>query len=122
MTETAPAAPSAPERPRLSLKKRLLLAFLSSALSLLFGLVVLEGYLRFKHRNSAPNLSCYEIDFEIGKRLKPGFVGESYGVPVSINALGMRDREATPARPDGAKRIIALGDSWTFGVCVKCED
>lgn len=32
-----------------------------------------------------------------------------------LNSLGYRDREFQPAKPDGAYRIAALGDSFTFG-------
>ena len=117
---TTPSSAIPPARPR-SRVKELLLLVVSTALSLLAGLVLFESYLRLE-TTSTPNLGCYEIDFEIGKVLRPGFKGDHYGAPVSINAFGMRDRDTTLERPKGAKRILALGDSWTFGVSVKVED
>jgi lysophospholipase L1-like esterase len=107
-------------RPRRRMKKVALLIG-STLLSLALALFAIEATLRLT-RTYSPAPSCYVVDFEIGKRLKPGFQGDSYGVPVSINRFGMRDREVSHARPKGTKRVIALGDSWTFGVCVKAED
>lgn len=37
------------------------------------------------------------------------------GVPVSINALGLRDREYSLTKPEDTYRILVLGDSTTFG-------
>ncbi len=37
------------------------------------------------------------------------------GVPVKINSAGLRDREFSLDKPDGTYRILALGDSTTFG-------
>lgn len=37
---------------------------------------------------------------------------------MTINASGQRDDPLTPARRPGAKRVLALGDSWTFGIGV----
>lgn len=44
------------------------------------------------------------------------------GVPVMINAEGLRDYEYDYQRPAGVTRILALGDSVTFGWGVKLED
>jgi lysophospholipase L1-like esterase len=68
------------------------------------------------------NLSAYAEDLMLGKRLLPGFHGEHTGVDVAINAHGMRDREYEAKEPPGSLRILALGDSWTFGVGEKVED
>lgn len=44
------------------------------------------------------------------------------GVPVTINSMGLRDREYTLAKPPGVTRIVMLGDSLTFGWGVKMDD
>jgi lysophospholipase L1-like esterase len=55
--------------------------------------------------------------------LIPNSVNESYiGVPVRINSLGLRDREISLRKHDGTFRILALGDSITFGFGVRLED
>ncbi|MEW6365243.1 MAG: hypothetical protein AB1714_11485 [Acidobacteriota bacterium] len=39
-------------------------------------------------------------------------------VTVTTNSMGLRGREAAFAKPPGTKRILALGDSYTFGLFV----
>ncbi len=46
--------------------------------------------------------------------LKPGFQGMGQGVPVRINAKGLRGPEIPESNPDPF-RILCLGDSITFG-------
>jgi len=52
----------------------------------------------------------------------PNARGRFAGVPVSFNRLGLRDRDRSPERTPGTIRIIALGDSVTFGLGVAEED
>ncbi len=48
-------------------------------------------------------------------RLRPGIVSTVAGIPVRVNALGLRGPEV-PAVPEaGVRRVLALGDSATFG-------
>jgi lysophospholipase L1-like esterase len=47
--------------------------------------------------------------------LVPGMHGPYSGVEVSINALGQRGPKAQRAKAPGTYRIVALGDSLTFG-------
>jgi hypothetical protein len=57
--------------------------------------------------------------------LRPGFSGISrspeWEVPVAINALGLREREL-PVEGPGERRVLVLGDSFTFGDGVKAEE
>ena len=57
----------------------------------------------------------------IGYRNRPGLQGTYYGAPVSINSLGMRDREVAAKIP-GEFRILVIGDSFPFGIGVPYED
>src|SRR5258705_13430126 len=68
------------------------------------------------------NISAYVEDMMLGKRLLPGFQGEHTGVQISINSHGMRDREYDAHEPPGSLRILALGDSWTFGAGLEVQD
>jgi lysophospholipase L1-like esterase len=47
--------------------------------------------------------------------LTPGAEGELWDARVEINAQGFRDREYSLEKPPGVTRIVALGDSITFG-------
>ncbi len=49
---------------------------------------------------------------------RPSFVGLWQGRRVSINARGYRGREHAVARRPGARRVVLLGDSITFGYAV----
>ncbi len=52
---------------------------------------------------------------------QPHARGLHAGVPVSFNGLGLRDAERAPRPAAGAYRILALGDSVTFGMGVAQE-
>lgn len=67
-----------------------------------------------KRRSTRPGLR-YE--------LIPGGHSAAYvGVPVSVNRLGLRDRELAVPKPPGTVRILGVGDSVTFGYGVRLED
>lgn len=52
----------------------------------------------------------------------PGGSANFIGVPVTINSLGLRGEEVTTPKPPGLVRILAVGDSITFGYGVRMED
>ncbi|MDB6022297.1 MAG: hypothetical protein JWQ04_2154 [Pedosphaera sp.] len=54
-------------------------------------------------------------------RVKPGSQVFFFKSPISINRLGFRGREISLARGD-AYRIVALGESTTFGATLKRDD
>ncbi len=101
-------------------------AILGRLLLLLGSLIVCLGLVEIVLRASMefePELGLYEVDFEVGNRMKPGFRGERhYGVPVQVSSQGLRDREFSLAKPPGTFRIIALGDSWTAGLGVHAPE
>ena len=58
--------------------------------------------------------------------LKPDITQEYYGIQakipkttIRINSLGFRGKETTLEKPDEVKRILVLGDSFTFGMGVE---
>lgn len=57
----------------------------------------------------------------IGYRNRPGLHGTFYGQPVTINSIGLRDREVGAKAP-GEFRILVMGDSVPFGIGVRYED
>jgi|ERR1700722_5699100 len=54
-------------------------------------------------------------------RLRPGSRGRMMNCPISINSLGFRGPEFSVAK-DGVYRIVALGESTTFGMTLQPED
>ena len=85
------------------------------AVSLLLALALCEGLLRIFGQEMLPKPGLYELDPETGKRMRPGWTGNEFGAPVEINSLGLRNPEISYARTPGRYRILAIGDSWTFG-------
>jgi hypothetical protein len=54
-------------------------------------------------------------------RLRPGSRGRLMNCPISINRRGLRGPEISVSK-DGAYRIVALGESTTFGMTLQPED
>ena len=54
-------------------------------------------------------------------RLRPGSRGRMMNCPISINSLGFRGPEISASK-DGAYRIVALGESTTFGMTLQPDD
>jgi lysophospholipase L1-like esterase len=57
----------------------------------------------------------YRPDPEIGHWLEPGQRSFTHDRAVATNSLGLRDREFLKRVPEGTKRVLALGDSQTYG-------
>jgi lysophospholipase L1-like esterase len=51
----------------------------------------------------------------------PGNVDEERTFPYRTNSLGLRDRDR-PAKPPGTKRMLVVGDSYTWGYAVAEEE
>lgn len=47
--------------------------------------------------------------------LRPMLTAFTHDRPVRTNSLGLRDREVAPDPAPGTIRVLALGDSQTFG-------
>jgi lysophospholipase L1-like esterase len=72
------------------------------------------GWYGLVHRpSSAPGLA-YE--------LVPGLDRVAAGAPLRTNSLGMRDDEPLPRDTPGLFRVLALGDSVTYGYRVAAEE
>ena len=103
--------------------RRLLLALTCIGLGLLVGFAILEFGLARLYYSNINELRQDEFDAELGWRLKPG----NYTVKgpqsffthtVFVNRFGIRHSELTDSHPTGTRRIIVLGDSFTFGASV----
>jgi len=58
----------------------------------------------------------------LGYELTPGARGEGWGCETVINRHGFRDRECELEKPAGTLRVVAIGDSITFGNMLPVED
>jgi hypothetical protein len=107
-----------PER-QMSRRRRFAIQAISVCLGLVMSFVVLEfGLAAFYYSNEA-EIERYVFDDELGWRFRPGqyIIKPPQSLlkhTISINTLGLRHQElGTPT--EGTKRIIVLGDSFTFG-------
>ena len=58
----------------------------------------------------------------LGWVLPPGLESFTIDAPVHVNSLGLRDDEFPLTKPAGERRILCLGDSFTFALGVRFED
>ena len=99
---------------------------------ILLGCGLVEGTLRLQQAAlkklyvPAQGLYCY--DPVLGWRFTPNYQGVEKNVDflkgyrIRINREGFRDREFSAEKPAGKKRILVLGDSFTFGTGVEQEE
>jgi hypothetical protein len=71
---------------------------------------------------TAKYLATLIIKEPVGYRNRPNLKGQFGGAPVTINSLGLRDREVNLEPADNEFRILPLGDSEAFGLGVADED
>jgi lysophospholipase L1-like esterase len=64
----------------------------------------------------------YDFDPEVGHLLRGGQTAFTHDRPVHTNALGLRDHEITREPAPGTLRVLALGDSQTFGNGLDLEE
>ncbi len=111
----------APPAPRARRWKRARLVLVASLLALGSTEVGLRIYAKLTHRERG-----LVVDSRWGWRMQPGVVktGHMWGgaEPSRVNSHGWRDAETTFEKPPGTKRIVVLGDSFTFGVGVDARD
>jgi hypothetical protein len=71
------------------------------------------GFERTGHR--------YLFDPHLGWKNVPGWKASTKGRSLTINSKGLRDREYPYERTPGVKRVLVLGDSFTWGYGVSDE-
>ena len=101
--------------------------------SILVGLLLIESYfavfnpqLPVQTANKENEFKFFEYDSLLGWKNKPNaegiFVMPDSTTLVKINSKGLRDKEYDYNKPEGIKRIIVLGDSFTWGYGVEAKD
>ena len=88
------------------------------AVAALVPCLIAEGALRVM----APPADTSDLWRKLGTAAEwsgqPNGHGKQAGVPVSFNGFGFRDAERSPVPAPGTVRVLALGDSVTFGLGV----
>lgn len=93
--------------------------------SILFCLLSIEIFLRLWNPLIVkPELQqIHQTSSNYGWELIPNAVGVgTLGEQISINSHGFRGPEFSMSKPEGARRIMIIGDSFTFGMGVNSED
>jgi lysophospholipase L1-like esterase len=100
-------------------------------ISILLSLLIAEAAVRWVRPQPVMTVSrgLYAPDPPRRYRLQPGFRGKvgnrvEFDTRVSINQQGLRGAEVGPIgiKPPGTFRVLALGDSFTFGVGAREKD
>lgn len=102
------------------------------AVSLLVGLLLIELAMRILYNRRldyqiemsryASTIKRPSADPRLTHEHTPNSQAQLMGVPVSINALGFRDRDLPVEKPANTLRVLLIGDSLTFGWGVKAGE
>lgn len=95
-------------------RQNLLLIFFSVLITAIFAEIALRFFLPAPVVWKYPQ-EQYQYDAEIGHWLKVNQQAYTHDKPVKINSVGIRDADFISASPAGTYRILAIGDSQTFG-------
>jgi len=113
----------------LGARRRVVFTVAAGVLSLLLAAGALEIVGRLfdplgvcYYPETARYLDTLVLGGPIGYRNRPGLTGRFYGAQVTINALGMRDRELAADPERGEFRVAIMGDSLPFGIGVAYAD
>ena len=98
------------------LKKLVALALPATLAAVLFGALMIEGWVRLAWDESRGTPGFFLSDPVLGQRLAADYDGWFAGVPARTNSLGFRDsRDYQLSKAPGTFRILVFGDSVTFG-------
>jgi lysophospholipase L1-like esterase len=112
------------KRSRLSLRKKIIFSMILFAFCGLIALLALELFVRLVRPQplSPPLYRVTDWGFAIKPNLDNVHVESDDGADykISTDSLGLRntDNRATSPKPDNTRRVLILGDSYTFGVGV----
>lgn len=112
--------------------KNFIFGIVLTGISILIGFGLFEAYVRvFETDGQNFDIEMWRYAQELkrvsdipgrGHEHIPGRTGVYMGAPVEINSVGWRDKDYPLEKPDGAVRIMMLGDSLTFGWGANLQD
>ncbi len=86
-----------------------------SFIVIITGLIALEGGLRLFGVQTGERHIPFQPDPRFGWIYEPHYHGFWHGADVSINSLGIREKELSTEKAPNTYRLLCLGDSVTFG-------
>lgn len=102
------------------------IGILIAVVSLACGLAALEIAVRAMYPQRQFTCTVNAWDRVRGTKQVPGAKGfvtlPEYSVDLVINSKGLRDREYPYAKPEGTRRVLCLGGSFTCGYGVNAEE
>lgn len=108
------------------MKSRWLPPLLILSITSLLGLLVLEAAVRIVEPKKVLREYFEQPHLVFHHRFVPNASGShktlEFNVSYSINAIGLREREISRNKPEGTKRVLLLGDSFTEGNGVEAKD
>ena len=114
------------ESPKPSGIREFLLKVMLALGSVFFVLVVVEVYLRVTTPKEVMRYFFVSPDQVLHHRFTPGAAGRyqstEFNTEYTINSHGLRDREFPLQKPEGTRRILMLGDSFTEGDGVELRE
>lgn len=104
-----------------SFRQNLLLLFFSILITAIFAEIALRVFLPAPIVWKYPQ-EQYQYDSEISHWLEPNQQAYTHDKSVKTNSVGIRDKEFETTSPPGIYRILAIGDSQTFGNGLELAD
>ncbi len=106
--------------------RRFLFALLAVALSVIVTLAAVELGIRIFSPQTHFSVAVNIWDRQLGMRQIPNCRGclrtLEFDIDIVISSGGLRDREYSYAKPDNTRRVLCLGDSFTFGYGVEWDE
>jgi hypothetical protein len=110
-------------------QRRVIRGLVTASMVMAISLILLEVVARIAdplgisyYPETAKYLDTMIIEEPIGYRNRPNLQGRFWGKQVSINSLGMRDREVDTQAATDEFRVLLLGDSVVFGIGVADDE
>ena len=106
--------------------RRSLFAISAVALSVIVTLGAIELGMRIFSPQTHFSVAVNVWDRQLGLRQVPNCRGclrtPEFDIDIVISSGGLRDREYSYAKPDNTRRVLCLGDSFTFGYGVEWDE
>lgn len=105
--------------------RRIVVNLIVALSAILVVLIMLEIGFRLFVPDEFTTALVHVWDKDLALRQVPGLRGHKrtaeFATEIAINSRGLRDKDYPYAKPQGSRRILCLGDSFTFGYGVEAD-